>query len=667
MVSRRRWEATLATPSLLFEGCSCSNRRMTAWIFAARSQASSRGLLAAGMCTLGGSAPRELVSSLPPRLAPSPHFAPLCFAFRPPPCLLPCTFGPAAPPPPHLPRRRLRCLPRGRRRLARRYTCERKDPATAIGGHFLLPGQTATTDPWLLSDYSANAEGHAYITFNATGFSLYDGPASAVTGRALVVHLAPPNQDTRSGCGVIGNALTATPATALGTARVETALAYATITMYPGVPTNSLGGTLALEFVPGADLLRVRGFISGLGANERGGWHIHEGFSCAAAGNHYFASNGVDDWLAATYVANGDGVAEISATFPGYSLTGEGLPVLGHALVVHSGSARVGCGVITPAYGAASAHIGRYPQSGGDGPAGVLFASNGRNRFSGAAEVQLWGVVSGLAKSATGGWHVHVGTTCAEASAVGKHYYEGLATDPWDSIQWTSDDRGVAQIALTVVSGFTLSSTRPIAGRAIVFHAPGGARVGCGLLGAQDGLPAAALTRLSTASAAAAAAPSGEGIVGTIEAFVSSQRADFVDLGIVWMKTANPVSCPPAPPTVLGCHVRARARVLAWLRLCVRGCGRFVRGCGRVCVRGCPRTRASYRSRTRTNAATRASPIPTRFAPSLRPARPPPAPAPLVAVPGGLCYAAARHCVHRLPLPWNPDGPRHWLHVDLCL
>ena len=56
------------------------------------------------------------------------------------------------------------------------------------------------------------------------------------------------------------------------------------VSTYPGatvVPNQPLvGGTLAVEYVPNADALLFRGVFNGLNASSRGGWHVHDGFSC---------------------------------------------------------------------------------------------------------------------------------------------------------------------------------------------------------------------------------------------------------------------------------------------------------------------------------------------------------------------------------------------------
>ena len=65
----------------------------------------------------------------------------------------------------------------------------------------------------------------------------------------------------------------------------------------------------------------------------------------------------------------------------------------------------------------------------------------------------------------TGGWHIHSGYSCSEtpagltAGAVGGHYYDGLAADPWtlSNTNYNSDGSGVARISKTMRPAFTAS------------------------------------------------------------------------------------------------------------------------------------------------------------------------------------------------------------------
>ena len=59
--------------------------------------------------------------------------------------------------------------------------------------------------------------------------------------------------------------------------------------------------------------------------------------------------------------------------------------------------------------------------------------------------VRVDGRLSNLEAGATGGFHVHAGTSCANVTAagvdpVGGHYYEGdyARDDPWTVVEWTT-------------------------------------------------------------------------------------------------------------------------------------------------------------------------------------------------------------------------------------
>ena len=174
----------------------------------------------------------------------------------------------------------------------------------------------------------------------------------------------------------------------------------------------------------------------------------------------------------------------MSARVGGFSLV-DAMPVLGRAIVFHDGSGqRVGCGLIQPFTGEAAV-IGGYPGYTGDTKVdGVIVVAD----MGTAMGVGVHGTLTGLPINSTEGWHIHSGYTCEEATppgsdtndrAVGGHYYSG-GTDPWTAINYISDGRGVANIAMNMTA-FSLYGTNPVAGRAIVVHDP--SRVGCGVIG----------------------------------------------------------------------------------------------------------------------------------------------------------------------------------------
>ena len=70
--------------------------------------------------------------------------------------------------------------------------------------------------------------------------------------------------------------------------------------------------------------------------------------------------------------------------------------------------------------------------------------------------IQVRGTLVGLTPTAganppAGGWHIHTGLTCEEASAVGPHYFPNMPVDPWLASEggplYTAGADGVAQVS----------------------------------------------------------------------------------------------------------------------------------------------------------------------------------------------------------------------------
>lgn len=88
--------------------------------------------------------------------------------------------------------------------------------------------------------------------------------------------------------------------------------------------------------------------------------------------------------------------------------------------------------------------------------------------------------LSGLEPSATGGLHIHVGTSCENAADVGGHYYAPKAgPDYWSNANWVSDAKGDAKGSFRLLSSLDGDDNE---GHAVVVHDSTGARVGCGVL-----------------------------------------------------------------------------------------------------------------------------------------------------------------------------------------
>merc|ERR1719262_1817705 len=68
----------------------------------------------------------------------------------------------------------------------------------------------------------------------------------------------------------------------------------------------------------------------------------------------------------------------------------------------------------------------------------------------GSSGLRIKGMLTGLEPSAVGGWHVHSGFTCDDASLVGGHYFDGLNGDPWLTTKYMSDAKGVALVDVSL-------------------------------------------------------------------------------------------------------------------------------------------------------------------------------------------------------------------------
>ena len=306
------------------------------------------------------------------------------------------------------------------------------------------------------------------ISWSSSDFTLE--ARRPVAGRTIVVHL---RGGTRAACGII------TP----------TADQFTTVGTYPGAAANNVQGLLRTGRTLGG--IKVTGLLSGLTGGTSAGIHIHTGSSCTADATypeeatkgHYRDGLASDPWTT-EYNSDAKGVATIDLAMSDFSLY-KTRPVYGRAVVVHSATARVGCGVIgedNHIY-PATVTLGPYPgYTGGLNVQGVFTL---RSAYR-SAELLVYGVLAGLPSGSSAGWHVHAGHTCDNATRVGGHYYEGLGSssndDPWSPVEWASNDVGVAEVDMRMIN-FTLQpgAVRDVSGRVIVVHAAG-ARVACGVI-----------------------------------------------------------------------------------------------------------------------------------------------------------------------------------------
>ena len=261
----------------------------------------------------------------------------------------------------------------------------------------------------------------------------------------------------------------------------------ASIGAYPGYAGDlAVSGVVVVSETDGG--IEMTGTLTGLEASVTGGYHIHSGTTCASAddvGGHYFEGMADDPWTT-NYESDSVGVSQTTLVLDDFTLDGA-YPVAGRAVVIHAADGtRIGCGVLEDAVYASigpypgyammqSATLGPYPGYDGD-----LAVAGSVMVMQTDAGIELTGTLSGLEASATGGFHIHSGTTCASADDVGGHYYEGMDADPWTT-NYDSDASGDASVSLALDS-FTISGAYPVAGRAVVVHAEDGTRIACGLL-----------------------------------------------------------------------------------------------------------------------------------------------------------------------------------------
>ena len=106
-----------------------------------------------------------------------------------------------------------------------------------------------------------------------------------------------------------------------------------------------------------------------------------------------------------------------------------------------------------------------------------------------ADELMMGGTLYGLegnkqkATSAANslGVHVHAGETCDDASKVMGHYFDGTA-DPWKTIIYKSDSKGVANFKFSISKEALGVDPRSVIGRAFVVHNEDGSRAACAIL-----------------------------------------------------------------------------------------------------------------------------------------------------------------------------------------
>jgi len=222
------------------------------------------------------------------------------------------------------------------------------------------------------------------------------------------------------------------------------------------------------------------------------GIHIHVGKTCddpSAVGGHYYDTTSLDQdpWSPITYTS-ADGTAKGKT---GGINIGKEQNIAGRALVVHdSTGARIACGLLPSSFIVASPHVEFKPYPGYTGDLRVRGYSGAHLKGS---AVMVWWFLSGVEAdncatapvnvSNACGIHIHEGTTCDDATAVGGHYYDtdNIDADPWSPVTYSATKSGFARGQTKVDIG----KGQNIHGRALVVHDSTGGRVACGLLPAK--------------------------------------------------------------------------------------------------------------------------------------------------------------------------------------
>lgn len=221
------------------------------------------------------------------------------------------------------------------------YSCESND-TKAVGPHYFVEG---TPDDWIGVNYKSNAAGVAQIHMLMSGFhvhsSITSGDRLDVSDHTMVAH---GTGSARLGCAVIGGQN----------------MAVATIASYPGLSaTDAVQGTV----ISTASMTEVHlaGVLFNLPPSTTSGFHIHAGYSCETApevGGHWWVGEPTADPWTTTYTSDENGVAFINITVTKAELGLNPMWAGAHTLVAHNGSAKIGCGVLSP-FGGKIAYFGK--------------------------------------------------------------------------------------------------------------------------------------------------------------------------------------------------------------------------------------------------------------------------------------------------------------------
>merc|ERR1712166_170460 len=120
----------------------------------------------------------------------------------------------------------------------------------------------------------------------------------------------------------------------------------ATISQYPGYSATSPAGTVKVSEGSSSAQITLEYALSGLAPGSTGGLHLHTGTTCdraSSVGPHYWTpASSADPWTTTYAASSASGTSFGSLSlFSGYSVSLN----VGHAVVVHDSTARIGCGV----------------------------------------------------------------------------------------------------------------------------------------------------------------------------------------------------------------------------------------------------------------------------------------------------------------------------------
>lgn len=376
--------------------------------------------------------------------------------------------------------------------------------ATQIGGHWYNSTMIAN-DPWASTTYtSSNCAGNCLnsnVGTTASGAITIDygyGPSQTLD-KVLVVH------------DYLGNRIACSPISDSShhLLRDLDMTGVLSVAAFPPIPVsassnsiygNNVTGNVQLHFVgPEVSIsYRVHNVdprctegARQLNVANSCGMHIHAGFSCATLaeiGEHYFPANMTrDPWQDSYYAADPDGSATgtMSLVF-GYTVDeSKGRTFVFHDFdgqkmtcsVLGSTTDRVTLGTIMPIMGYSG------PAKATAGCIGLEFRGTSVQINANLTKVDPRCSQGPSGAENSCGIHIHVGTSCDNATAIGLHFYDpsiyASDVEPWKYVSYTADDAGNVMLMKNVEYGYGFDMSQ---GHAFVLHDHDGAKATCNLI-----------------------------------------------------------------------------------------------------------------------------------------------------------------------------------------